>query len=128
MYKISLLRDEVKLINEDGLILTVSQINKVKENGKVETETEVVYLNEVDDKEWFIAKKETWSFDAEIMINRMIEDSLNTQLSPGWYQRAIEAARNIDTASIEKIIMDALSKAEGVTEFYIKGEQVDIHS
>ena len=78
-------------------------------------------------KEWFIAEEETWSIDAERMIKREIENSLNTEMSPGWYQRAIDAVDKIDTALIEKIIMDVMSKEEGVTKFYVKGEKVNIN-
>lgn len=128
VYKLSLLRDEVQLISEDGILLTVGKLNEALqvEDETIEINDECYYKSDFDSKKWYIARKDTWSIDARRMVEREIEDSTNTETAPRWYERALDAIDGIDYSVIEKTIMEVLKKAEGVTEFYEKAERIDI--
>lgn len=127
VYKLSLLRDDVLLISENGILVTVGELKTGLNSGNgLEKENEWYSDNELRKPKWYIAQKDTWSVDARRMIEREIENSTNTEIAPNWYNRALEAMEDIDFNKIEKAIMEVLSKAEGVSEFYEKAERVDI--
>lgn len=127
VYKLSFLRDDILLINENGLLLSVAQLNEgLKTEEGLDVKDEWYSQDELENSKWYIASKDTWSIDAERMIKRELEDSTNTDTAPGWLERALDALDDVDIKSIEKNIMDVLSKAKGVTDFYQKAEKVDI--
>jgi hypothetical protein len=129
VYKLSLLRDDVLLISEDGLLLNVGDLNKsLSSEEGIEIQDNWYSLNQLKKSKWYIVRKDTWSIDARRMIEREIEDSTTTETAPGWRSRALEAMEDIDFDAIKKAVMEVLVKAEGVSEFYEKVERVEINS
>lgn len=129
VYNLSFLRDDILLVAENALLLTVAQLNEgLKSVEGLDVKDEWYSQDELRQLKWYIARKDTWSIDAERMIKRELEDSTNTETAPGWFERALNALDDVDFKSIEKTIMEVLSKTKGVTEFYQKAERVDVQS
>ncbi|MGN5650676.1 hypothetical protein [Bacillus sp. Brlt_9] len=126
MYELSLLRENILLISEEGTLLTVQVIERVLKEESVEIEFETYYKDEVLNEEWFIAKEDDWEIDARQMLKNHLQDSFNVDAAPGWIQSALEAMESIDFKKIQSIIMEQMKKVNGVSKFYIKGEKVNI--
>ena len=124
-YKLSFLKDELLLINEEGVKVTVKQLNEGLSNDIGIQEGNIdLTPNELKRSKWYIARKDTWSVDAHSMIKSYLENSHASESVPGWYETAREAMNEIDFQSIEKLVMDVFSKTKGITEFHEKGERV----
>lgn len=126
MYKLSMLRENILLISEEGTLLTVQAIENVLKEESIEIDDETYYKDEILSEEWFIAKEDDWGIDARQMIKNHLQDSFNVDAAPGWIQSALEAMESIDFKQIESIIMEKMNKVDGVSNFYIKGEKVNI--
>ncbi|WP_088361941.1 hypothetical protein [Bacillus cereus] len=126
MYELSLLKENILLISEEGTLLTVQVIERVLKEESVEIEFETYYKDEVLNEEWFIAKEDDWEIDARQMLKNHLQDSFNVDTAPGWIQSALEAMESIDFKKIQSIIMEQMKKVDGVSKFYIKGEKVNI--
>jgi len=116
MYKISLLRDDILLINDLGETYRVDEVKK-----RMEKEKES--LQRVG---WYLAQKGTWEPDAHRMVLDYLENQQVGAEVNGWYSQARDLFNGEHFAQINDILNKAFSSQPELLTFYLKAEEVDI--
>lgn len=116
MYKLSLLRDDVLLINDLGETYRVDELKKELEKNR----------GIVANYNWHLAEKDTWEPDAHRMVLDYLENQEATEEVNNWFSKARDLFNGEHFAQINDIMNKAFSAQPGLLTFYRKAEEVDI--
>jgi len=128
MLNLSLLRDEILLVDEHQRTLTVGEIRTALLEGEVEVERldENLTKAEIERKKWFLAREETWSFDSRQMVFNYLENANPNEEVEGWF---CEARDHFDYEhdlfkKMNEMLNKVLAEEPKLTTYYSKGEKI----